>query len=194
MSRSPDNAQAYQAIAKLRDSSLINEITSAALVERDANGRLTVPEGDDALIGAGAAGGGLLGMVVGVLGGPIGMLFGLGAGALAGSLFDLDRAEAGDTALAEFGRTVKPGGNALILQTDEPDVAGLDGFVKDLGGTIVRRPLDEVVDELEAQQAAAEAAADAADQKMREQCREERKEKWDERVENLRKKFHRDEK
>lgn len=190
----PDNATAYQTISELRDSSLIQSITAAALVERDQNGQLRVPEGDDSVIGLGAAGGSLVGMLIGVIGGPLGMLLGVSSGALVGGLFDLNRADKVETALAEFGQAVQPGHNALVLQTDEPDTTALDGFVKGKGGTIIRRPLDEVVDELEAQQAAAEAAADAADAKLREQRREERKEKWDERVENLRKKFSRGEK
>ena len=171
----PDNATAYQTISELRDSSLIQSITAAALVERDQNGQLRVPEGDDSVIGLGAAGGSL-----------VGMLLGVSSGALVGGLFDLNRADKAETALAEFGQAVQPGHNALVLQTDEPDTTALDGFVKGKGGTIIRRPLDEVVDELEAQQ--------AADAKLREQRREERKEKWDERVENLRKKFSRGEK
>ena len=45
----------------------------------------------------------------------------------------------------------------------------LDAFVSEMGGTIVRRPLDEVVAELEAQQAAAEEAEKAARKAIREQ-------------------------
>jgi hypothetical protein len=52
----------------------------------------------------------------------------------------------------------------------------LDTFVAGMGGTIVRRPLDEVVAELEAQQAAAEEAEKAARKAIREQKKQERKE------------------
>lgn len=187
-----DQAKAYQALSELRRSSAAEVVASAALVQRTEDGHLTVPEGGDSAEGVGFAGGTLVGMLVGVLGGPLGMLLGMGTGALVGSLFDLDRAETGDSALEAFGQAVKPGTNALILETNEPDTTALDAFVSAQGGTIVRRPLDEVVDELESQQAAAEAAAEAARKKMREERRAERKEKVEDRIENLKKKFHRD--
>ena len=53
---------------------------------------------------------------------------------------------------------VPTGGNTLLAETVEDTTEPLDTFVSEMGGTIVRRPLDEVVAELEAQQAAAEEA------------------------------------
>jgi hypothetical protein len=40
------------------------------------------------------------------------------------------------------------GGNALLAETVEDTTEPLDTFVSEMGGTIVRRPLDEVVAEL----------------------------------------------
>ena len=54
------------------------------------------------------------------------------------------------------------GGNALLAETVEDTTRPLDTFVSEMGGTILRRPLDEVVAEMEAQQAAAEEAEKAA--------------------------------
>lgn len=185
----PEDATAYQALSELRGSSLSSLVRSTALVERDEQGRLRVPEGDDPGIGSGTAGGSLIGMMIGVLGGPLGMIFGLGTGAMLGGLFDLDRAQSADSALEELGRTVQPGRNALVLETDEPDTAALDAFVAERGGSIVRRPTDEVVAEMESQQAAAEAAAEAARRQLRESRRAERREKFEDRVESLRSRF-----
>jgi hypothetical protein len=72
-----------------------------------------------------------------------------------------------------------------VEDTTEP----LDTFVSDLGGTIVRRPLDEVVTELEAQQAAAEEAEKAARKAIREQKKQEHKETFQQRVGTLKAKF-----
>jgi hypothetical protein len=66
----------------------------------------------------------------------------------------------------------------------------LDTFASEMGGTIVRRPLDEVVAELEAQQAAAEEADKAARKAIREQKRQQRKETAQQRMDALKAKFH----
>ena len=72
----------------------------------------------------------------------------------------------------------------------EDSTDSLDRFVSGMGGRIVRRPLDEVVAELEAQQAAAEEADKAARKAIRDQKRQERKETAQQRVEALKSTFH----
>jgi uncharacterized membrane protein len=54
-------------------------------------------------------------MLVGVLGGPVGLLLGWGAGAMMGSAFDLDRAATSDEALTVLGRPIPPGSSALHI-------------------------------------------------------------------------------
>ena len=120
------------------------------------------------------------------------MLLGLGVGAATGAAVDVSRAEVGDLAVSTFANLMTPGSNALIAQTDEGgSTAPLDAAVAELGGSIVRRPLDEVLAELEAQNAAAEEAAEAARRAMREEKRQERKENRERRIEALREKFSR---
>ncbi len=158
-------------------------------MERGEDGRLTVEDQADSRFAAGTAGGSLIGMVIGVLGGPLGVLLGWGVGAAAGSLVDAARAGDQDAALAELSRQVPPGHNAIVAETDESSTAALDEYVASMGGQITRRPLEEVVSELEAQEAAAEAAADAAAEQLRAKKREERKEKLHDRIEALKAKF-----
>ena len=69
----PQKSTAYEALSKLPSAPDGFEIRSAAIVERDKDGHLHVPEGDDAMAGVGTAGGSLIGMLIGVLGGPVGM-------------------------------------------------------------------------------------------------------------------------
>ena len=185
----PQSSTTYEALSKLPSAAGL-EIRSAAIVERDKDGHLHVPEGDDTMAGAGVAGGSLIGMLIGVLGGPVGMLLGGGAGAATGALYDADRLDAGDEAIEEFGTLVPAGGNALLAETVEDTTEPLDGFVSGMGGMIVRRPLDEVVAELEAQQAAAEEADRAARKAIREQKKQERKEDFQQRLDALKAKFH----
>jgi 20S proteasome alpha/beta subunit len=82
------------------------------------------------------------------------------------------------------------GGNALLAETVEDTTGPLDTFASGMGGTFVRRPLDEVVAELEAQQAAAEEAEKAARKAIREQKKQEHKETREQRVAALKAKFH----
>jgi uncharacterized membrane protein len=185
----PQNSTAYEALSKLSAAAAGSEIRSVALVERDKDGHLHVPEGDDTMTGTGIVGGSLIGMLVGVLGGPVGMLLGWGAGAASGALYDADRLDQGDEAIEQFGALVAPGGNALLAETVEDTTEPLDTFVSQMGGTIVRRPLDEVVAELEAQQAAAEEADKAARKAIREHKKQERKETRQQRVDALKAKF-----
>ena len=55
------------------------------------------------------ASGSLIGMLIGVLGGPVGVLLGWGAGAVMGGAFDLDRAVTSDEALTVLGRAIPTG-------------------------------------------------------------------------------------
>ena len=81
------------------------------------------------------------------------------------------------------------GGNALLAETVEDTAGPLDTFVSEMGGTILRRPLDEVVAEMEAQQAAAEEAEKAARKAIREQKKQEHRETFQQRVDALKAKF-----
>ena len=101
----------------------------------------------------------MIGMLIGVLGGPVGVLVGWGSGALMGGLFDIDRAEKSDEALAALGRAMPSGSTAVIASVEESAVEVIDGEMAKLGGEVTRRPVAEVMDELEASEAAAEAAA-----------------------------------
>jgi hypothetical protein len=117
------------------------------------------------------------------------MLLGGSAGAASGALYDADRLDEGDEAIEQFGALVPTGGNALLAETVEDTTEPLDTFVSEMGGAIMRRPLDEVVAELEAQQAAADEADKAARKAIREQKKQEHKETYHQRVDALKAKF-----
>ena len=131
-------------------------------MERTASGELHIPESADNVGPVGTASGSLIGMLIGVLGGPVGVLLGWGAGAVMGGAFDVDRAVTSDEALTVLGRAIPPGSTAVIASVDEPAVEVIDGEMKKLGGEVTRRPVAEVMGELEAAEDAAEAAAHEA--------------------------------
>jgi hypothetical protein len=129
-------------------------------------------------------------MLVGVLGGPVGLLLGWGAGALMGGAFDIDRAETSDEALTVLGRAIPPETTALIASVEEPSVEVIDEEMSKLGGEVTRRPVADVMAELEAAQQAADAAAAEARRSVREQRKAELQAGMDERVGKLKEKLH----
>jgi uncharacterized membrane protein len=187
-----ERSKAYQALSTLKglDREGRIELKSAAVVERDATGRLQIPEGTDNASGEGFAAGGLIGMLVGILGGPIGMLLGLGTGGLIGGLSDADQADIQDQTLAHVGRHVPPGSNALLAEVDEYADDVVDGAMTAQGGAVLRRSADDVLAEIEAAEEAAEEAQRQARKKARERKKTEMHEKYEDRKTHLREKLH----
>ena len=174
-----DSSKAYQAFTEIKNLSTAGalQLKSGAIVVRDTEGKLSFPDGVDQVTGTGFAGGGL----IGILGGPLGMLLGWGSGALIGGALDAGRASATNEVLGEFSRALPVDSTAVIAEVVEPSELPLDDVVSKLGGTIVRRPVSEVVAELEAAEAAAEAAQAEARRVVRERKKAEYKEALEDR-------------
>ena len=190
--RFTESSKAYQALSVLKECDAQGRVglESAAVVERTKEGELRVPEGTDNVGLVGTASGSLIGMLLGVLGGPVGVLVGWGSGALIGGVFDVDRAVKSDEALTAFGRAMPPGSTAVIATVDEPAVEVIDGEMATLGGEVTRRPVGEVMDELEAADEAAEAAAREARRTLRQERKGEARASVDERMGKLKEKLH----
>jgi uncharacterized membrane protein len=146
-------------------------LKSAAMVQRMSDGTLHTIEDWDKLGPVGMAGGGLIGMLIGILGGPVGVLLGWGAGATLGGAFDMDRAITSDEALTVLATAIPAGSTAILADVEEFAVEVIDGEMKKLDGVVTRLPADEVV----AEAATAEDAADAAAREARRTVREKRK-------------------
>ncbi len=153
-------------------------------------GELRIPDSADNVGLEGTASGSLIGMLVGVLGGPVGALLGWGAGAMMGGVFDIDRAATSDEALTVLGQAIPPGSTAVIADVEEPAVEVLDGEMAMLDGDVTRRPVGEVMIELEAAEEAAEAAAHEARRTVREQRKAELHAGVEERMGKLKEKLH----
>ena len=190
--RFTEPSKAYQALTVLKECDADGRIglRSAAVVERTPTGELRTVEGADNVGLVGTASGSLIGMLIGVLGGPVGVLVGWGAGALMGGVFDIARVEKSDEALSALGRAIPPDSTAVIAGVEEPAVEVIDGEMAKLGGEVTRRPLNEVMDELEAAEEAAEAAAREARRALREERKADLTADLDERVGNLKQTLH----
>ena len=190
--RFTEPSKAYQALSVLKESDAQGRIglRSAAIVERTAEGALRTPEGADNIGLIGTASGSLIGMLIGVLGGPVGVLVGWGSGALIGGAFDIGRAEKSDEALTALGRAMPPGSTAVIATVAEPAVEVIDGEMTKLEGEVTRRPVGEVMDELDAAEEAAEAASREARRTLREKRKADLTASLDARVGTLKEKLH----
>ena len=120
----------------------------------------------------------MFGLVIGILGGPFGILLGGVTGLLIGSLYDLDESDATESALGDISRTVRPGKTALLAEADEQSADVVDNAMTSLGGSVLRRSLDDV----QAEVAAAEEAQQAAAQEARKRLREQRQAKTKEEI------------
>lgn len=191
--RFADDDKTYRALAVLKkaDAEGLVDVHAAVVAERGADGALEVMDGTDNVTAAGQTAGSLIGALVGLLGGPFTVLLGWGAGALIGGTIDVHRASGTDAALSELARTVAPGRNALIAEVTETRESVIDTEVAAGGGTVVRRPAHEVLDEFEATADAAGKAQAAAAATLRTRKRAERREEFHERWETISSKMRR---
>jgi uncharacterized membrane protein len=187
-----DDTKAYAALTSLKqlDEQGQLKLEGAAVVLRGEDGHIETKEeiGDNGF--AGTATGGIVGLIIGVLGGPLGILIGGYTGLLVGSLFDMDESDHTESALSDIARSVRPGRPALIAAATEQSPEVLDAAMKTLDGTIVRRNLDEVLAEIAAAEDAQRAAEKEARKKLREQREAKAKEDVQAKIEELKAKVH----
>lgn len=91
-------------------------IEDAAIVDKDTNGKIRLRQSKDINAGQGATSGGLYGSLIGIIGGPIGMLAGGALGAAAGGLWGkLRDIGIDDDHMKDMGERILPGENLLFL-------------------------------------------------------------------------------
>ena len=186
-----ENSKAYEGFSELKSLSDQQKLTarSAAVVERDQNGKLQIKDSFEAETGVATAGGGFVGMLLGAIAGPYGMLLGLTGGALAGGSFEMGRSDDQDQVLSQLNAAINPGHVVVVAQVNEPSTEVLDKAMGDLGGVVLRKSEADVLTELEAADDAAKAAQAAARKAVREKKMAEVKEKREDRIAALKAKF-----
>lgn len=191
----------YDAVTKLQELDRQGqiEVYEARIVERASTGEIIEKEAvrgsnDYAGGGVATASGGLIGLMLGVIGGPVGMLLGGTMGVTTGALIDFETEDRDDSVLGSFVHRIQPGTTALLAHINEQSYEVVDNAMRGLGGNVLRRPAAEV----EAELAAAEEARDQAEHEARKQLRKERHEEKkadrDQKLDHLRSKFHKPEK
>jgi len=125
-----------------RDDAWLSEVS---IIEHHADGRYSVkaknPKVDESKIGSGAAIGGLTGLLVGAIGGPFGLLFWSGMGAMTGAAVGAAGESAFKPMVDELEAAIAPNASSAILVGETPT---LDAFVSALevsDSRVLRRPL-----------------------------------------------------
>jgi uncharacterized membrane protein len=184
---------AYQALTDLKqlDSQDQIKITGAAVVARDADGRVEAKSelGEDPYVGT--ASGGLVGLLVGIIGGPLGMLLGGAYGMLVGSLFDINEVDTTESVLGEISKEIQPGRTALLAQVTEQSPEVIDAAMARLGGGVLRRPAVDVEEEIAAAEEAQRKAKHEARKELHKARVEQTKADAHAKVEELKSKLHR---
>lgn len=177
-----ESSKAYQALSEFKQAAGQGQLrlTTAAVVQRDANGALQLRDG----VGDGSASdaplvGTLLGSLLGVMGGPLGVLLVGATGAWLGSLAGLDAVAQRASLLEQMTVALPAGATGLFAHVEEDAAAVVDGIAGSLDGVVLRRPTDAVYAEVLAAARAQDAAAEQARQVLREQHKAEWKGKFD---------------
>ena len=187
----PDN-NAYAALTELKDleSQGRVKVEAATVVVRGDDGQISVKEEVGAVQYApGAASGGLIGLVIGIIGGPLGVLVGGTYGLLVGSLVDLGEVEDSESVLSQISASVRPGHTALLAQVVEQSPEVVDAAMTRFGGAVLRRPVEEVEAEIAAAEKAQREAKREANKELMRGRREHTKEQVHDKVEQLKAKM-----
>jgi uncharacterized membrane protein len=165
-----DDCNTYAGLTALKqlDTQGQLKLEAAAVVARGDDGKLVVKDEVGDVDYEGTVSGGTLGLLIGILGGPLGVLVGGTYGLMMGSLFDLGEADETQSVLSQIATSVRPGRTALLAQVTEQSPEVVDTVMTGLGGTVLRRPVDEVEAEMAAaEQAQREAKREANKELMR---------------------------
>jgi uncharacterized membrane protein len=187
----PVEANAYEALARLKELDSKDDISvrDAAVVAREQDGRITIKDHFGQESFEDTAGGGLLGLLVGVIGGPLGVLVGGATGLLVGSLFDEDDDDNTRSVLTDISSSIRVGPPGLLAEVSEQDPTAIDAVMAHLDGTVVRRSVSDVELEIAAAQGAQRAAKKKARDELREARHKQRKDEIDAKIAQLKAKL-----
>jgi uncharacterized membrane protein len=145
----PDENAGEEALKALKQARKQRQVyfEDAAVIRQDAEGGVHYHETGDMSTGKGAGAGAIVGGLIGILGGPAGIVIGAGAGALVGGALAHGDAGFDDKGLEQLGVALKPGTSAVALVTSD---AFLHAVRKQADRDQMRAALGNIGDELSA--------------------------------------------
>jgi len=125
-----------------------------AVLAKNADGTASVKQGDD--VGPiGSLVGTSLGSLIGMLAGPVGLAVGASAGLLAGGTADINNAGIGYDFIDDVSKVLLPNRVGVIAEIDEEWTTPVDTRMEAIGGTVFRRALSEVKEQIHEENVAA---------------------------------------
>ena len=122
------------------------EMEDAAIVLKDTDGKIRLQQTRDVMAGQGAASGGWVGALVGIIGGPVGILAGGALGAAAGGLFAKLRDYGIDNdEMKEMGEKLSRGEAALFVLLESYDVSAVAMEMRRFDGRLFHSTADEAI-------------------------------------------------
>lgn len=117
-------------------------VKEIALVRRGEGNRIDIDESHDMSPGRAAYGGGTLGLLLGILGGPLGVLIGGATGAVIGGIGGkLIDTGIPDERLREIGALLAPNTSAIVAMVEPGRAQALHAALAQGGGTTLAQPL-----------------------------------------------------
>ena len=133
------------AFARLAKRSEI-DIEDAAIVAKDGDGKISLRQTRDVMPGQGAASGGWVGALVGIIGGPLGVLAGGALGAAAGGLFaKLRDVGIDDDHMREMGERLNRDSAALFVLLNDYDVTAIAMELRRFDGELFGSTADDAI-------------------------------------------------
>ena len=169
-------SEAYQALSELkRETSNANYTLSQAAIVKKENGALNIMDGfvNGATTGDDAWRGSLIGSLVGILGGPLGVLLGGSMGMLIGGAVDANDMAENASLLEKAGDSILDGETAIILLAQEEYETALTAKLNNFDVSITRFDAAEVAAEVEHAREIEKQMAKEAREKMRAERTEE---------------------
>jgi uncharacterized membrane protein len=191
-----DDDDAYAALTILKELDSLHRIRTqeAAVVVRGGDGEVVEKDRVGSMFLPSTVGGGVVGLLIGIIGGPFGMLTGGASGLFVGSLFDIQDIDETESALSEISRSVRVGRPTLLAVVDEQSPEVIDAAMHTLSGTVLRRAVDDVEAEIAAADKAQRKAKREAGVKLLRSRREHDRQAVRRKVEELERKLSRGEK
>jgi uncharacterized membrane protein len=188
-----DDRNAYAALTVLKelDSQHRVGIQEAVVAVRGEDGQVVEKDRVESMFLPSTAGGGVIGLLIGIIGGPLGMLIGAASGVFVGSLFDIHDIDETESALGGISSSVRVGHPTLLAVVEEQSPEVVDAAMTELGGTVVRRSVDDVEAELAAVESAARKAKWDATKELVRARREHDKAAVHKKLDELKAKLHR---
>jgi uncharacterized membrane protein len=181
-----DETKAYQgkaALMQLQDQGNVS-VYGYAVVAENADGSATIKQADNngplgSLFGMS------FGALAGALFGPAGMLLGSAAGLGGGAAVDFTNLGVGQDYLDDVAKALGPGKVALVAEIDEEWTTPVDTSMEALGGIVLRRGLSDVQKQVRQENIAAMKADVAQFRAEQTQAHADRKTKLQEKITQL---------